>query len=56
MLVCEYPAVDELLHLFYVDDNSSKGVYGSVFPVSDDAQKHVVGSYSVASCPHRFLS
>ena len=56
MLVCEYPAVNELLHLVDVDDDSSQCIYGSVLPVSDDSQKHVVWGDAVAARSHSLFA
>ena len=56
MLVCEDSAVYELLHLVKVAAESSQCVAGSVLCMSYDAQKEVVGSYSIASRPHRFFA
>ena len=56
MLVCEDPAVDELLHLRQVATESSEGVAGCVFSVSEHTQKEVIRGYSEAARSHRFFA
>ena len=56
MLVCEDVAVDEFLQFVDVCSRSHEGVNGRIFPMSEYTEKQVVGSDSIASGPHRFLS
>ena len=56
MLVCEDSAVYELLHLVKVAAKAAQCIAGRVFGMPDDAQKEVVGSYSIASRPHCFFA
>ena len=56
MFVGEDVAIDELLHLIEVASEASERVSSGIFRMSDDAQKEVVGSYSIASRPHRFVA
>ena len=56
MLVCEDPAVDELLHFRKVAAKASEGVAARIFGVPYHAQEEVVRGYSVASGPHRFFT
>ena len=56
MFVREDPAVYELLHLVKVAAKAAQCIAGRVFGMPDDAQKEVVGSYSIASRPHCFFA
>ena len=56
MLVCEDAAVYELLHFRQVAGESSEGVAGCVFSMSEHAQKEVIRGYSVAARSHRFFA
>ena len=55
MLVREYLFVYELFHLIDIGHRTAESIHGRVFPVPYDAEKQVVRSYPVASCPHSLL-
>ena len=56
MFVCEYAAVDELLHLMHVYADPHHGVSSGVLLMAYDSQEHMVGRYAVASGSHCLLS
>ena len=56
MLVCEDPTVYELLHLRQVAAESSEGIAGCIFSVSEHTQKEVIRGYSKAAGSNRFFA
>ena len=56
MFVREDSAVNELLHFGYIATESSQGIASRIFGMPDDAEKEMVGGYSIAACPHRLFA